>query len=280
MSEQVRYTVNCSILFTELPLLERPAAARRAGFDAVEFWWPFSEPLPHTREIEQFVDAVGGAGTTLTGLNLYAGDLAAGERGTISTPGLSELVRANAELCIEIGQRLGCRSFNALYGNRRADVRPEHQDECATENLGMVAAIAARIGATILVEPLSVPLDYPLRVAADVLDVLNRVEEQTGADNLRLLADLYHLAANGDDLEEVLTTHADRIGHVQIADHPGRHEPGTGSLPIAELLTLLMSNGYRGRVGLEYTPTTSSADSFGWLSPPILPTWASDRVEQ
>jgi hydroxypyruvate isomerase len=91
------------------------------------------------------------------------------------------------------------------------------------------------------------------------------VQSESGADNLRLLFDIYHLATNGDDVDAALASYADRIGHVQIADSPGRHEPGSGILDIARYLDELSSIGYAGHVGLEYAPTGASVDSFGWL---------------
>ncbi len=112
-----------------------------------------------------------------------------------------------------------------------------------------------------LLEPVSGPKPYPLRTAADVVAVLDRV----GADNRGLLADLFHLANNGADVDAALDSYADRIAHVQIADHPGRHEPGTGHLDLDRLLTKIEQRGYAGRVALEYTPATSTLDSLGWL---------------
>jgi hydroxypyruvate isomerase len=98
-----------------------------------------------------------------------------------------------------------------------------------------------------------------------VLDVISRVRAAAGADNLGLLADLYHLAVNGDDVDKVIAGHAGQIAHVQIADDPGRHEPGTGKLPLDRQLADLQARGYAGWVGLEYKPSGASADSFGWL---------------
>ncbi|HEY2793396.1 MAG TPA: TIM barrel protein, partial [Micromonosporaceae bacterium] len=122
------------------------------------------------------------------------------------------------------------------------------------------ASAVADIGATVLLEPVSAIPSYPLRTAADVLTVLDNV----GAPNTGLLADLYHLAVNGDDVAEAITKHTDRIAHVQIADAPGRGEPGSGELPIDEWLDALAAKGYSGYVAAEYKPTARSADSFGW----------------
>ena len=131
------YTVNCSILLTDLPLLQRPQAARDAGFDAVEFWWPFAAPVPADREVDAFVRAVEDAGVQLTGLNFAAGNMPAGDRGLLSDPAHTLAFRDNIDITVGIGERLGTKAFNALYGNRIEGVAPDKQDETATENLAL-----------------------------------------------------------------------------------------------------------------------------------------------
>jgi hydroxypyruvate isomerase len=265
VEHSLAYEVNCSILLTELPLLERPAAAREAGFDAVEFWWPFAVAVPADGEVEAFVRAVGDAGMRLVGLNFFAGDMPGGDRGLVSWPARSGEFRDNVEVTVGIGERLGCRAFNALYGNRVEGADPAAQDDLAVENLAFAGRAAARIGGTALVEPVSGAPRYPLRTAADAVGVIDRVAGETGVGDLGLLCDLYHLAVNGDDLDRVITTYGDRVAHVQIADAPGRHEPGTGTLDLDRYLGALTAAGYRGWVGLEYVPSHTSADSFAWL---------------
>ncbi len=261
MAHQLRHTVNCSLLFTELPLLERPAAARQAGFGAVEFWWPFVEAVPPDRQVDAFVTAITEAGVQLTGLNFFAGDMPGGDRGLVSWPKRAGEFRDNVDVTVGIGERLGTAGFNALYGNRLEGVSAQEQDELAVENLTLAARAAARIGATVLVEPVSGADRYPLKTAADALAVIDQVD----VPNLGLLADLYHLAVNGDDVERVIAERTARIAHVQIADAPGRNEPGSGTLPLDQQLTALEANGYTGWVGLEYKPSTSTDECFGWL---------------
>ena len=259
------YEVNCSILFTELPLLERPAAARAAGFGAIELWWPFAAAVPADREVEALVRAIGDAGVRLVGLNFAGGDLPGGDRGLLSWPERAAEFRDNVEVTVAVGERLGCRAFNALYGNRVDGADPAAQDELAAELLALAGRAAARVGGTVLLEPLSGAPRYPLRTAGDALAVIDRVAAATGVANLALLADLYHLASNGDDLGRVADEHAGRVAHVQIADVPGRGAPGTGTLDLDRHLGRLAAAGYRGWVGLEYVPDGPSADSFGWL---------------
>jgi hydroxypyruvate isomerase len=257
-----RYTANCSILFPDVPLLDRPAAAAAAGFDAVEFWWPFPESVPGDAEVDAFVAAIRNAGVQLTGLNFAAGDMAAGDRGLASWPGRGLEFRDSVGVAVGLAGQLGTRVFNGLYGNRIDGSNPEEQDELATQNLSLAAAAAAGIGATVVLEPLSGASRYPLLTAADAIAVADRV----GEPNIALLADLYHLAVNGEDLSAVIDNYAGRIGHVQIADAPGRHEPGTGDIKFAEHLAALDAVGYAGWVGLEYAPT-AAATAFDWLPP-------------
>jgi hydroxypyruvate isomerase len=260
-----RYAANLSILFAELPMLERPAAAREMGFEAVEFWWPFAEAVPSDREVDRFVGAVQDAGVALIGLNFFAGDMPGGDRGLVSWPARSAEFRDNVDVTVGIGERLGCRAFNALYGNRVDDATPGSQDELAVENLALAGRAAGRIGGTVLVEAVSGAPRYPLLTGGDAVGVIDRVQRETGVGNLGFLCDLYHLAVNGDDLDAVIRTHADRIAHVQIADAPGRHEPGTGDLDLDRYLDQLAAAGYDGWIALEYKPQTGTVEGLNWL---------------
>src|SRR4029077_19052287 len=142
VAHSLRYLANCSIMFTELPLLQRPAAARSAGFEAVEFWWPFDRPVPGDAAVDEFVAAIADAGVALVALNFFAGDLAGPDRGVLSIPDRSRQFTDNIEVTVEIGARLGVRGFNALYGNRVAGLPPGQQDELAVANIAAAAAAA------------------------------------------------------------------------------------------------------------------------------------------
>src|SRR3954468_11878858 len=259
----MRFDVNLSILFTELPLLERPAAAKQAGFDAVEFWWPWPVAVPGDAEADRFVTAISDAGVQLIWLNFAAGNMPGGDRGLVSWPARSSEFRDNVDVTLGVGSRLGCRAFNALYGNRVDGVSPQEQDELGAENLALAAKAAAGAGAIVLVEPVSGAARYPLQTAAEAVAVIDRVQGEAGADNLRLLFDIYHLVTNGDDVDRALTAYADRIGHVQIPDSPGRHEAGTGPLNTAPPRDPPAATAPAGHVGLEYSPSGPSAHSFG-----------------
>jgi hydroxypyruvate isomerase len=265
-----RYSVNLSILFTELPLLERPAAAAAAGFSAVELWWPWVDsPTPGRSELDALKKAIEDAGVRLTGLNFYAGRLPGPDRGALSLPGEeSDRFRANLDVAADFAHSLGCTALNALYGNRVEGVDPAEQDALALENLVLAARAAHRVGAVLLVEALNrlESPHYPLVSAPAAVGVVERVNQASGLGNARFLMDLYHLAVNGEDLPSVIDRYAPVTGHVQIADSPGRGAPGTGTLPLSDLLGLVRKAGYEGWVGLEYKPgDRPSADAFDWL---------------
>ncbi|MFL1378752.1 MULTISPECIES: hydroxypyruvate isomerase family protein [unclassified Nocardiopsis] len=264
-----RYAVNCSIMMKDRPLEGRLSAVREAGFEAVELWWPFPTATPADAEVEAFVDTVRDSGLRLVGLNLYAGDMPAGDRGIISWPGREDEVRANVRIVRRIAEALDCRAFNALYGNRLPGATAAEQDDLAVRNLGHVAAELGAIGGTVLVEPVSGTEAYPLKTADDAVAVIDRVERGTGAENLGLLLDVYHLAANGDDVAAAIDRHRSRVRHVQAADAPGRGAPGTGELPLGAWITDLVGGGHDGWIALEHTG--EGADPFAWTRGSTLP---------
>ena len=263
-SHDLRFAVNCSLLFTEVPLLERPAAARAAGFDAVEFWWPFAGAAPGAAQIRAFVGAVQDAGVQLVGLNFFAGDLAGPDCGLVSLPEREQEFRDSVEVAVQIGEELGVEVFNALYGVRIPEVTAADQDHLAEDNLVYAATAVGGFGGKVLLEPVSGPKPYPLRMASDVLAVIDRVRSAAGVD-VGFLCDLYHLAENGDDLDEVIAHHGSTVSHVQVADAPGRGQPGSGRLDLDRHLAALERAGYDGWVSLEYRPTTTTLDSLNWL---------------
>jgi hydroxypyruvate isomerase len=261
----LRFDVNCSILFTELPLVRRAAAARAAGFGGVEFWWPWEAMVPAGAEADAFVRAITDAGVELVSLNLHAGDMAAGDRGIVSHPERVEEFRQNVGAAVEIARRTGCTRLNAPYGLRAPGADPAAQDTVAIENLRFAAEAADRVGTSVLVEAIN-SVDIP-GFPVDTSDRAIAVIEKAGAPNVGFLADLYHLAKMGEDVADALGRHRESILHVQIADPPGRGAPGTGTLEFDPLFRQLAEQDYAGWVGLEYLPSdpADSATSFGWL---------------
>jgi hydroxypyruvate isomerase len=241
-------------LLTDLPIRQRPAAARAAGFDAVEFWWPFDHPTPHERDIQSFVSAVTDAGVQLASIAFDPGDTAAGDRGLISSVSRAAQVRDNMEAAADVAHRLGCSTLVALYGTRDGSVTPAEQDETAVQQLGYAASLVADRGGQVVLEPISGTPAYPIKTVSDAASVLARVATATGRENIKVLADLYHLAANGCLVDDDLARFASWIGHVQVADAPGRAAPGRGTLPLNRWLTTLYERGYTGWVGLEFLP--------------------------
>jgi hydroxypyruvate isomerase len=260
-----RFDVNCSILFGELPLTQRAAAAKAAGFSGVEFWWPWDAMVPTDAEADAFVASVADAGVDLVSLNFHTGDMAAGERGIVSHPARTADFRENVAAAVEIARRTGCSRLNAPYGLRVPGTDAAEQDATAIENLIFAARAAREIGASVLVEAInSVDIPgFPVDSSGKALTVIERV----GADNAGFLADVYHLAKMGEDVADVLSRHRESILHVQVADVPGRGALGTGTVDFEPLFRQLAEQDYDGRVGLEYLPAdpADSAASFGWL---------------
>ncbi|MEQ4723279.1 TIM barrel protein [Nonomuraea sp. B19D2] len=241
----MRFDVNLSILFTDLPLLERPAAAAKAGFDAVELWWPFGTPDPGSVELAALRQAIEDAGVRLVGLNFDAGDMAAGERGLLARPDGSARFQANIDVAVQLAGELGCGVLNALYGNE-----PGTDRALAVANLRRAADAAASIGATVVVEALNSHENpkYAITSSQAAFELIDEVDRE----NVAFLADLYHLHRMGEDVLELIDRHSAGFGHVQIADDPGRGHPGSGRMPYDEIFRRLAAAGYRAHIGLEY----------------------------
>lgn len=254
----MRFSANVSMLFREVPLLERFARAREAGFSAVELWWPSGED---PGEVER---AVRDAGVRVIALNFDAGDLPGGDRGLLSDPARQARFRENVPVALDLAGRLGCRQLNALVGLRLAALAGDEQLALARENVAWAADRAAALGATVLVEALNVFENGPY-----LLQTTRQASEfaaSVGRENVKLQYDAYHMQRMEGNLVATLREHIGRIAHVQIADSPGRGEPGTGEIHYPFVLRELEALGYRGYVGLEYRPSTgSTAESLRWL---------------
>ncbi|GAA1576940.1 TIM barrel protein [Kribbella sancticallisti] len=259
-------SANVSMLFTELPYPDRFAAAARHGFTQVESWWPFPTAAPNSPELDRFAATIAESGTTLNALNFYGGDIAGGERGIASRPDRQDELAANVEAVVGIAERTGVRQFNLLYGQLDDRWSPEEQAATAVAAIRSAAKAVAEFGGTILLEPLSQGLNgrYPLLTADDVLDLIDG--PLSDVPNLSLLFDTFHLANNGVDLLAGAEALASRLAHVQLADTPGRGEPGSGTIPFDSILDALKSSGYRGVVACEYKPSTETTASLSWVT--------------
>lgn len=254
----MRYCANVSILFKEAPFLERFARAREAGFSAVEFWWPSGED---PAEVEL---ALGEAGLSAALINFDAGDMPAGERGLISDPARQGQFRENVPVALDLAQAVGCRKLNALAGHEIPGMDRAEQLVLARDNVRFAADAAAEYGAEVLIEAVNTIENGPyiLYTTAQAAEFVRNVERE----NVRLQYDAYHMQRMEGDLAATIREHFGAISHVQIADSPGRGEPGTGEIRYPYLLGVLEELGYDGHVGLEYNPTTpTTGESLGWL---------------
>lgn len=262
---RIQFSANISIMFTEYELLQRPAAAAAAGFDQVEMWWPFSVPVASETEVDDLIAAIHAAGVRLSGLNFYAGDMPGGERGVASHPDRAEDLQANIAQVTRIAEATGCRLFNLLYGQRKDEWSDAEQDEAAESAIRSAAAEVAPFGGTVLIEPLAQGSNgaYPLTRPEHVVNLL--VGPLGDLPNVRLLYDLFHLGSNGYDIVEGAAPLINRIGHVQVADAPGRGEPGSGNLPISRAIRRLIDSGYNGVIACEYKPTDRTEHTLSWM---------------
>jgi hydroxypyruvate isomerase len=261
----VRLAANISLLFNDVPYLDRPAAAAAAGFTAVETWWPFgADPEPSTSAVDDFLEAIAATPADLVAVNFFAGDMPAGERGVVSLPHRTAEFRVSTETIARIARDTGCTLFNALYGVRDARFDPDEQDATAISNLRYAAHVVGPAGGTVLIEALAHGENgaYPLISPSDVAQVI----DQCATPNVAMLADFYHFAQNGHDFTSVLNGFSPLIRHIQIADAPGRHEPGTGSIDFAGLFRAVDAVGYAGWIGAEYRPMDSTETGLSWAA--------------
>lgn len=251
------FSLNVSILFAELPYLDRFAAARAAGFAAVESWWPSGE------DPDRVAEAVMESELQLVGLNFDGGDLAAGDRGILSDPERAGRFRENVPVALELAARLGCTRLNALLGLEEPGLARSEQLALAAEGIRWTADRARRQGATVLIEPVNRKDNGPYLL--DTTDAVAGFIAGLDRPNVRLLLDCFHAQRSEGDLAGAIARHFDLIGHVQIADSPDRHEPGTGEINYRYLFDVLARLGYDGPIGLEYLARETTAGSLAWL---------------
>jgi hydroxypyruvate isomerase len=254
----MRFCVNVSILFKEAPFLERFGRARQAGFSAVEFWWPGGEDLG---EVEGVVRE---AGLEVALFNFDAGDMPGGDRGLLSDPKRIERFRDNVPVALDLARRVGCSRLNALVGHRLDGISREEQMEVARDTLAWAAELAAGQGAEVMVEAINTFENGPYLLYTT--EEAARFVRSVGRENVKLQYDVYHMQRMEGNLVANLRKHMGEIGHVQVADSPGRGEPGSGEINYAYVFRVLEELGYDGYVGLEYNPTTErTEDSFAWI---------------
>jgi hydroxypyruvate isomerase len=252
-----KFAANLNFLFTEVDFLQRFAAARAAGFRAVEF------PFPYPYAAADLEAAARAAGVEVVLFNLPPGNWEQGERGIACHPGRTEEFRAGVASAIGYARALQCPRVNCLAGIAPGDADPERVRATFVENLRYAAAAFAKEGVLLVIEPIN-PRTIPgfhLNTSRQALEIMRAV----GSDNLKLQYDLFHMQIVEGDLAKTIEANLAAIGHVQFADVPDRHEPGTGEVNFDFLFGWLDRVGYRGWVGAEYVPAQGTAASLGWF---------------
>lgn len=242
----ISWAANLSTLYRDAPFLARFALARSSGFEAVECQFPYEIPATSVRKVmdEQKLRMVL--------INFPAGDWAAGERGIGCHPDRVAEFRAGVAQGLTYAQALDVRQLHALVGVPPEGVAVAQAWTTWIENLRFVADVLAPHGMRVLVEPINT-VDIPAYLISRPDEAVRAIEE-AGRPNIALQFDVYHVARMGLDVLSEMHQHRSRIAHVQIADAPGRAEPGTGEIDFAPIWTRLTDIGYAGHVGCEYFP--------------------------
>lgn len=253
------FAANLTMLYNEVDFLDRFAAAARDGFAGVEFLFPYAYPkdeLAARLKEHNLVQALH---------NLPAGDWAGGERGIACHPDRVEEFRAGVAKGIEYATALGCKQLNCLAGKAPEGMPEAELRRTFVENLRYAAPELAKAGIKLLAEPVNnrdIPGFY-LNRSAQAISIMDEV----GADNLYLQYDFYHTQIMEGDLTTTFRRLKNRIAHVQIADNPGRNEPGTGEINYPFIFGMLDAEGYAGWIGCEYKPAAATTAGLGWFAP-------------
>ncbi|MBV9249855.1 MAG: hydroxypyruvate isomerase [Acetobacteraceae bacterium] len=251
-----RFAANLSMMFNELPFLDRFAAAKQAGFDGVEFLFPYEHPAT---EIRRRLD---GAGLTQALFNMPPGDWGKGERGLASLPGRQAEFREGVKRALEYAEALGCKRVHCMAGMIPAGVSQVTAASVYAANLAWAAEQAFPAGVQIVIEPINhrdMP-GYFLHTQAQGAGVV----EAIGRDRLGLQFDVYHVQITEGDITRRMEQYMPVIGHIQIADVPARNEPGTGEIGWTFVFRRMDELGYQGWVGCEYRPAGETVAGLGW----------------
>ncbi|MHB8771085.1 MAG: hydroxypyruvate isomerase [Syntrophales bacterium] len=254
----IRFSANLSMLFAEVDFPDRFERAAKAGFRAVEYMSPY----PWKKE--ELLALLKKNGLEQVLFNLPAGNWEAGERGIACLAGREEEFREGVGRAIEYAGTLGCRLVNCLVGKAPAEA-PEKARRTLVDNLRYAAASLDKEGIRLLIEPLN-PQDVPGFFLYGTRGALQLIEE-VGHPNLFLQYDVYHMQIVEGNLMRTIQTNLGRIAHIQIADNPGRNEPGTGEIHFPNLFAFLDRIGYTGWIGCEYKPLAKTEEGLGWMKP-------------
>ncbi len=251
-----KFAANLTMLFTEHPFLDRFEHAATAGFDAVEFLFPYAF---NVQDIKQRLDV---NGLKLVLHNLPAGEWDAGERGIACHPDRVQEFRDGVVKAVHHATVLGAGQVNCLAGKAPTSVAVDVLRRTFVANLRYAAAELKKAGLKLLIEPIN-SFDIPgfyLTRTAQAMAILDEV----GADNVFVQYDIYHMQRMEGELAATMQKHLARIAHIQVADNPGRNEPGTGEINYDFLFRHLDRIGYNGWIGCEYKPATTTVAGLGW----------------
>ncbi len=254
-----RFAANLTMMFNEVDFLDRFAAAADAGFAGVEYLFPYAW------DKEELADRLGDNGLVQVMHNLPAGDWDAGERGIACLPDRVGEFQDGVAKAIDYAKALGCDRLNCLAGLAPEGADGDALRQTFVANLRFAAEALEKAGIVLLTEPINVR-DIPgfyLNRTGQALAIMDEV----GSANLRLQYDVYHMQIMEGDLAPTLDAVRGRLGHIQIADTPGRHEPGTGEINYPFLFGHIDRLGYSGWVGCEYKPAATTAEGLGWIKP-------------
>jgi len=248
---QPRFSAHIGYLYTDLPLAARPAAAARDGFTAIEHPEPWGVPAKEMRSL------LGDFGLTFSQVTSGMGDAARGEKGLAALTGREAEFRAGFARSLDYAQQIGCPFVHPMAGVPKGDLLDA--SETYRLNLSWALSHSEGSGVRVLVEAITIPGYYmgSLALAAQVQDAFDR--------RFDLLFDTYHAAVLGEEPALWIERHSSRLGHVHIADHPGRHEPGTGGVDFDGVLAALQVAGYAGAIGFEYIPSVATSASAAFL---------------
>lgn len=253
----LRFTANLGLLFADVPLPKRIKSAAEMGFRVVEVWTPYLDPL------EEIVQAKMDAGVEIIQFNMDRIDMKAGERGNLSIPENKERFRTDLELAIQMAQKLGAKRFNALVGNVAENSTQKAQLECMVENLRWAQPILESNNLTMVVEPACLQLNprYFMPRPADLFALLRELS----LPNVKVQYDVFHAQMAEGNLIGTIKANLSSIANIQVADAPGRNQPGTGEINFRNLLSAIESFDYSGRIALEFNPSGSMDEALAWL---------------
>lgn len=254
-----KFSANLSFLYQDLPFLERFAAAARDGFGALEYLGPYAEPK------DKVAEALRASGLVQALFNVPSGDWAGGERGIACLPDRVDEFRQGITLALDYAQALDCKRLNVISGLVPKGADLTLLENTLVDNLRYAADRCAEAGIRLLIEPINLR-DIP-GFFLSTTDHAERILEKVGSDNLYIQYDFYHMQVMQGDLIPTFARLKDRIAHVQIADNPGRGEPGTGEINYGFIFAELDRLGYDGWVGCEYKPRAGTSEGLGWMKP-------------